>query len=436
MKSGAPRLEFGVFVLIPSEHVLLRVGEPVRLAPKDFDLLVALVERAGSLVPKDELLRLLWPDAFVEEGNLTKHVSTLRKALGDAEGPGRLIETVPRVGFRFVAPVRRIREATDTEPVVKAAAPDVTSATRPAVQQRWLVVIGGAAAILAVTLAVAVIVRRRTDPPRRDWHALAVLPFDTLGAHDALPDALGVGLADGIITRLSSQRVLSVRPTSTVGSYVGATRPDARSVGRALDADVVLEGHIQRGGDTVRVTVQLTDVEAGAPVWAQTFDQPSSELFKLEDAIAERVAAALRLQLAAAEQERLRRRYTDNGAAYEAYLLGREAMLRYTPEGAQTALSHFERALVLDPRYVLARAGAAMASADMYLRYATESATRPRRWRSIRIWRKRTSRAPRSSGSASSTGMARSRRAAARSRSTRTSINRTCSRLRRSTTSG
>ena len=352
MKSGTPRLEFGAFVLVPSEHVLLRAGEPVRLAPKDFELLVALVERGGSLVPKDELLRLLWPDVFVEEGNLTKHVSTLRKVLGDAEGPGRLIETVPRVGFRFLAPVRRVTEAADTEPVVKAAVPEVTSGVqRVAGRRRWLAMTGGAAAILAVALAVATIVRRPADPQRRDWQALAVLPFDTLSARDAAADPLGLGLADGIITRLSSQRVLSVRPTSAVRAYAGVARPDARSISRTLNADVVLEGHIQREGDTVRVTVQLTEVETGAPVWAQAFDQPSSELFKLEDAIAEPVAAALRLQLAAAEQERLRRRYTANGAAYEAYLSGREAMLRYTPEGAQTALSHFERALALDPRY-------------------------------------------------------------------------------------
>ena len=373
MKSSASRLEFGVFVLIPGEHLLLRAGEPVRLAPKDFELLVTLVEREGSLVPKDELLRLLWPDTFVEDGNLTKHVSTLRKALGDGEGAARLIETVPRIGFRFVAPVRRVIEAAETGPVAQAA-PNAVAVAEPATRpRRWRVAVGSGAALLAVVVALAAIGWRQPDPPRRHWQALAVLPFETLGGGDAEPDPLGIGLADGIITRLSGQRVLLVRSTSAVRAYAGVAQRDVRSIGRTLDADVVLEGHIRRGGDTVRVTVQLTEIEAGAPVWAQTFDQPSSELFKLEDAIAERVAAALRLQLAAVEQERLRRRYTANGAAYQAYLSGRAAMLGYTRAGAQTALSHFERALALDPEYVLARAGLAMVSADMYLRYTTES---------------------------------------------------------------
>ena len=91
---------FGPFLLIPSEHTLLRDGTPIRLARKDFDLLVALVSRAGQLVRKEELLQLLWPDAFVEEGNLTKHVSIVRKALGESGDADRLIETVPKVGWR------------------------------------------------------------------------------------------------------------------------------------------------------------------------------------------------------------------------------------------------------------------------------------------------------------------------------------------------
>ncbi len=147
---------------------------------------------------------------------------------------------------------------------------------------------------------------------------------------------------------------------------------DAAAIGRTLNVDVVLEGHIQRAGDLVRVTVQLTDVQARSPVWAQTFDQPSDALFQLEDAIAERVAAALRLRLAAADQERLRRRYTGNAAAYASYIAGRAELLGYTPAGARAAVVAFERALALDPAYALARAGLAMASADMYLRFAPE----------------------------------------------------------------
>ena len=209
----------------------------------------------------------------------------------------------------------------------------------------------------------------RMDGARR-WKAFAVLPFTALGSDDL--DRLGLALTDGIITRLSGQAILPVRPTSAVHRLVGANRPAPEQIARSLDVDVILEGHIQREGDAIRVTVQLIDLPSGSPVWAQTFDQPTGELFRLEDVIAQRVADALRLRLAAAEQQRLRRRYTENADAYAAYVEGRSELLRYTPEGARGAVAAFERALAFDPGYTLARVGLAMASADMYLRYAPE----------------------------------------------------------------
>src|SRR5690348_2224412 len=104
-----PVYEFGPFRLNPMEHLLLRDGSPVPLAPKTFDLLEVLVERHGRLVEKDELLRLVWPDTVVEESNLSYNVSVLRKALGDGNEVGRFIETVPKRGYRFVAPVTEHR---------------------------------------------------------------------------------------------------------------------------------------------------------------------------------------------------------------------------------------------------------------------------------------------------------------------------------------
>ena len=364
MKSGVSRFRFGPFVLTPSEHTLVRDGHPVRLARKDFDLLVLLVERAGSLMRKEELQERLWPDSVVEEGNLNRHVSTLRRALGDAEGPERLIETVPRVGFRFAGLVEQIDDA--STPASAAEGGSRRGGARAAART---------AAIAIAMVALAVGFSRTLDRRRAEgggsWTALAVLPFTTLDGAQA--DALGLGLADGIITRLSGQTLIAVRPTSAIRDYgAGASRPTPIAVARALNVDVILEGHIQRSADAVRVTVQLTDVARGSPIWAETFDQRAAELFRLEDAIADRVVPALRLRLAAAEQQRLRRRYTANAAAYESYLSGRAELLRYTASGTRQAVAGFERALALDPAYALARAGLAMASADMYLRFAPE----------------------------------------------------------------
>jgi DNA-binding winged helix-turn-helix (wHTH) protein/TolB-like protein len=358
MKSAA--WQFGPFLLEPSEHTLTRDGAPVRLAGKDYELLVALIERAGQLVRKEELLQRLWPNAFVEEGNLTKHVSMLRKALGDVGDAGRIIETIPKVGFRFVLPVTTVDQS---GPVIPA---------RPAMP-RWYAAIAALLALGGISTAILRPWNRASVPVRHEWKALAVLPFTALEEPAASAGHLGIGLTDGIITRLSAQRLLAVRPTSVVRLYAAEYSSDVRSVGERLGVDVFLEGHIQRAADTIRVTVQLSDVERGAPIWGETFDEPSAELFRLEDAIADRVAAALRLQIGAAEQQRLRRRYTENAAAYEEYLAGRDGLLRYTPEGTRLAVAAFERALAVDPSYALARAGLATASADMYLRFAPTS---------------------------------------------------------------
>ena len=356
MKSG-PSYRFGPFVFLPSEHTLLRGTERVHLAPKDFELLGILIDNAGRLLTKDELQERLWVDTVVEEGNLTKHVSTLRKTLGDADGPTRLIETVPRVGFRFVAPVTRIEAA---------------SARAVSRRPRRVVLVAVGLALAAITAAFAIArLHDAGENAAPQWSAVAVLPFTAFGAADS--DDLGLGLADGIITRLSGQTILPVRPTSAVRRFLGDDRAEVTVIGRQLNVDAVLDGHIQRAGDVVRLTVQLTDVRTGSPVWAETFDQRAETLFQLEDAIAERVAGALRLRLAAAEQQRLRRRYTENAQAYAWYLAGRTELFRYTPTGARDAVVAFERALALDPGYTLARAGLAMASADLYLRFAPEA---------------------------------------------------------------
>ena len=227
MKSGLRRYRFGPFVLVPSEHLLLRDGKPLHLARRDFELLVVLVEQAGHLLRKEELQQRLWPRTVVEEGNLTKHVSTLRRVLGEVEGASAYIETVPRVGFRFTAPVTAMEDG----------APDL--APTPALRRRGVLVFA-ALGIFLVTALLAFAVSRRSAPRTdgaRQWKAFAVLPFAALGSDDL--DRLGLALTDGIITRLSGQAILPVRPTSAVHRLVGANRPAPEQIARSLDVDVI-----------------------------------------------------------------------------------------------------------------------------------------------------------------------------------------------------
>jgi len=188
---GISKLEFGPFRLDAAKRVLWRGGRIVALPPKALDLLVALAEQRGDVVTKDELMKRVWPDTFVEEANLSVNVSSLRKALGERPGGGPYIETVSRRGYRFAA-----LEA----------------------------------------------------PPDRALPTLAVLPLTALGRSE--DDAyLGAGLADAVITRLSGTGHVVVRPTSAVLKYANR---DPREAGRELQVDAVLEGRIQRRGSTIR----------------------------------------------------------------------------------------------------------------------------------------------------------------------------------------
>ena len=176
--------------------------------------------------------------------------------------------------------------------------------------------------------------------------SLAVRPFSS----PAEP-ALGVGLANTISARLGGQQSVSVRSSDTGASHV-------------------LDGEIMIAGTDITVLARLQDVARGVTVWSDRVGVRADQLFSVEDVIAERVIAALRLRLAATEQERLRRRYTSNSEAYLEYVRGRAALVKYTPDGTLRAIASFEAALQRDPGYALARAGLAMASADMYLRFA------------------------------------------------------------------
>ena len=326
--------EFGPFLLDPSLPLLFRDGEPVPLPPKALETLVALVEHSGHVVKREQLIEIVWPDTVVEENNLSVNVSLLRKALGDREDGEKYIETVPRRGYRFTAIVRDVP--------IESAEPLYTRHARslPLVEEANEI---------------------ETEPSHRAAHALSigVLPFSYIGAWG--DDYLGIGLCDTLITRLSNVRRFVMRPTSSVVRYSeGTTEPLA--AGRDLKVDFVVDGRIRRAGETLRVSVQLLKVSEEAICWAGQFDEKLSDVLQLEDSIAEQVAIALVPQMTADERERLAKRGTDNPEAFEAYLRGRFHFNSLTEDGFAKALAAYERAVQLDPSYVLAHT----AIADYY----------------------------------------------------------------------
>ena len=336
---GAERCRFGVFEFDGTTLELTRAGRIVPVRPQPLKLLTLLLATPGELVSRDDIQRALWSDdTFVDfEQGVNHAIRELRAALGDEAESPRFIQTLPRRGYRFVAPVERV------------ILPD---APRPSESRRWQRTGTQTIAAAVVTACAAIgyfALRQGVASSPYSPAALTVRPF-------AAPDdaAIGVGLANAITARLGGQQDFSVR----------SERPGSQS-----RPSLMLDGEIGITGTHVDVVARLRDVN-GRAIWSERIQVRSDELFSLEDVIAERVVTALRVRLAAGEQVRLRKRYTGNSAAYSEYLRGRAAMVRYTPEGTLTAIEAFEGALRTDPGYALARAGLAMASADMYLRFA------------------------------------------------------------------
>ena len=301
--------EFGQFRMDLRSRVLLRSAEIVPLTPKAFDTLLVLVARRGELVERHELIKAVWPDSHVVEGNLNSNIFTLRKALGAGECSGeRYIATVPRRGYRFAADVQEVSED-------KLARNGATI------------------------------------------KSLAVLPFKLFG--DETGEAwLGLGLANALITRLSSLPRLIVRPTSAVSKYTGLEQ-DPQTIGRELNAELILEGAIQCAGDRIRVTVQLVSVASGAPLWAEKFDERLTDIFAVEDEISERVAQSLTLRLMDEDRKRLTSRGPENTEAHQLYLRGNYYWNQRTAEGLKRAIACFNQAVTLDPRLAPAHVGLA-----------------------------------------------------------------------------
>jgi DNA-binding winged helix-turn-helix (wHTH) protein/tetratricopeptide (TPR) repeat protein len=363
------RFRFGVFEFDARALELWKNGRLVPVRPQPLKLLALLLARPGDLVSREEIERALWSeDTFVDfEQGVNHAIRELRAALGDAAESPRFIQTLPRRGYRFLGPVDAI-DATEQAPAVSSeatipvAVANVPVGPRSSRRWMWIATVGSAA--VAVVIAVQMLASRWTTPADPTPLVLWVRPFSA-PADDAIT---GVGLAQAISARLGGQQVLTVHtgdpePLST--DVASASGGPSDSDGTAL----VLSGEIARSGDDVSVVTRLDRLH-GDTLWTENFRVEARQLFDVESVIADRVAERLRLRLAGAEQERLRRRHTTDGVAYDDYLRGRAALVAYTPDGTRTAVRAFEGALARDPAYAVARAGLAMAAADMYLRFA------------------------------------------------------------------
>lgn len=365
--------EFGRFVLDPKEKVLLVDGRPLRLPAKEFDTLLLLVENNGRALSKDEMMSAVWQDSFVEEGNLAKQISRLRKIL-NTDG-SEFIETIPKHGYRFTADLRMtapqaeapiIIERRTVKRVTIAVEDDPNeppSALPPAPRSRFVLRAAAAALAAAVLIGAFVIWQSWMREPAERISSIAVLPLRPLNDD---PDAkvLGLGLTDALIVKLGSLRKVNVRPIGAVTGFDENT--DSVDAAHTLGVDAVLEGTIQRDGGRLRVTARLVRAVTGEQLWADRFDEPSAGLFALQDALSANIAKALAFELSKADRDTLLRRGTENAEAYERFLRGRFYQTQNTAEGLSRSIELYEQAAALDPNFAEAHAGIADANVIMF----------------------------------------------------------------------
>jgi TolB-like protein/Flp pilus assembly protein TadD len=301
MEAKASRVyEFGPFRLEPAERRLLREGTPIVLTAKVLDLLIALVERAGHLVSKEELLSRVWPDSFVEEANLSVNVSALRRAIGDGcQDTGKYIETIPRVGYRFVATVR---EAAAGEPNI---------------------------------------------------HSIAVLPLANLSA-DPAQEYFTDGLTEELITELAKiSRLRVISRTSAM--HFKSTSKTVPEIARELSVDAVVEGAVVRDGNRVRISAQLIDARTDLHLWAQSYEGDLGDVLRLQDQVAWAIANEIKGKLAPPHQGPSRANVRAvSSEVHELYLKGRFHWNKRTEEGLKRSIEYFQQAIEGAPLYALA----------------------------------------------------------------------------------
>ncbi len=363
--------EFGPFRLDPEKPCLWRNGEPVSLTPKALETLLILVQQNGRLVEREHLMSAIWPNTFVEDGNLNFNVSVLRKALGTDENGEQYIQTIPRHGYRFSATVREIAEEVPVLIVEKhtrarvvveerefptsaeLAAEKTALPPQRAPRKYPRVYAAGAVALLVavVTVTWLLLTREVTQPSGNpSIQSIAVLPLKALSG-DELDRTISLGLTDTLITRLGSLGSIIVRPVSNPGAD-----PDAVEIGRKLKVDAVLEATLQRTDRRLRVNARLLRVSDGVLLWSASFDENETDLFKLQDALSLQVTQSLGTKLNPKEAEVLTRRDTQDREAFNVYWRGRNFLEKRNPE---KAIVEFQQAIKLDPNYALAYTGLA-----------------------------------------------------------------------------
>ena len=350
-------VRFGDFELDLRTAELRRNGSLLKLQPQPAKVLVALVSRAGEVVTRQELAQQVWgSDTFVDfEQGLNYAIRQIRTVLEDDVDHPRFLETLPKRGYRFAAPVTEAR----------TPQPPIAPPTPPPRKNFPRVIIYSLAAVVAVVLIfVGKGWRAPTPAAAPAIQSLAVLPLQNLSP-DPEQDYFSEGMTDELITNLAKITRLKVISHTSVERYKGA-KLSLPEIANQLGVDAVVEGSVTRSGDRVRITAQLIDARSDQHLWAESYERDLKDTLALQDEVARRIATAVGLQLTPDEQERLTTPDQVDPATHEAYLRALFFHTRVNCTSFRTALTYFQQAADRIPNF----APATLGLADTYFHLA------------------------------------------------------------------
>lgn len=383
--SRSPRnVRFGIFEADLDAGELRKHGHRLKLSEQPFQVLAMLLGRPGEIVSREELRQVLWPsDTFVDfDHGLNNAVMRLREVLGDSSDHPRFIETLPRRGYRLIAPVEVKAQAAigaDPKPPADAAAsavsglvseappaaslpPAATAAPLPRRVSipRIAVLVVGVLAGSALVSGIAVHYVRGVDASKGKANrssSLVVLPMENLSG-DKEQDYFADGMTDDLIANLAKIQSLRVVSRSTAMAYKGTHKP-LPQIASELNVDAVVEGTVMRVGNRVRITAELVQVSTDQHLWADTYESTLGDVLALQNRVSSAIVDEIRINLTKEDKERLAQKPSVSPEAYEDYLKGRYYWNKRSSEGFEKAIGYFQNATRRDPQYALAYAGLA-----------------------------------------------------------------------------
>ena len=369
-----PQFQVADWEVDPASGAIRQGDITHKLEPRVMDLLVALAQQPGEVLPREELESRVWSGMVVGYDALSSAMIKLRKALGDDPHHPRYIETLPKKGYRLIAPVQTVEATIETRAIPTDSQPTITPQTKVFFRKPFWQLIAGALLILFVGLLGwqlyrksapesddVALLTRHTDTP-----AIAVLPFRNL-SDDPTQIYFSDGITEDLITDLSRLSGLTVIARNSVFSFKDSM-PEPQEVARHLGARYLLQGNVRRVANHVRINVTFIDAESGLNIWAERFDGTLEDIFSLQDQVLAKVVSELEVKLTAQEKANLKKTKAANVEALQEFFWGRATYGSISKQENEAARKRYRRAIELDPNFAEAYAALSLTYLDDWRR--------------------------------------------------------------------